>query len=152
MTNWITYRMSFKAQKDDSHTEWDRQAERLPDKSKDQMKEVSRLTPRGGPGRLNKSFWSSSWYFYVSWLQTETCCCQPKAQTLCSCCICSVCVHDCGHEISVCRSVCEQTLHSTQPDWTGVSVLETCSSGAPLEHPTKTAGHSLSPITAIVTA
>lgn len=69
---------------------------------------MSRLTP-GGPGTLNKSFWSSSWYFCVSWQQTETCCCQPKAQTLYSSCLCSVCV-----------CVCEQTLKATQPYWTGV--------------------------------
>lgn len=41
------------------------------------------LTP-GGPGRLSKSSWSSSWRSGVSWWLTETCCCRPTTRRLCS--------------------------------------------------------------------
>lgn len=137
MTNCMTLRMSFKAHKDDSYSEWEEERERetetergkqkgsLTKDQKDRSNEqrVSGLTHGAGPGRLSKSFWSSSWYFCVSWLQTETCCCQPKAQTLYSCWLCSKCVCMTVVTKSVCAGQCGSRLESLyssyllEPHW-----------------------------------
>lgn len=119
MTDCITYRMSFKAQ---PYKVWGKRqgkAERFPSSPDKSRMGTGTLTPAGGPGRLNKSSWSSSWYFCASWLQTETCCCQPKAQILYSCC------SEWARFTVFMKSVWGgQTLHAAQPDWTRVSALE----------------------------
>lgn len=83
---------------------------------------MSRLTPAGGPGRLNKSSWSFSWCSCVFWLQSETCrCCWLKAQTL----------NSCLSLLRACADQCVSRRCLTELDWS------ICWSGAPLWHHTQ---------------